>query len=143
MSDKNYAMLPTDPNLINPLSLAFLGDAVYSTLTRERLVAMGIHPSKLHPLSLKLVSAPSQAAGFAAIESLLTQQELAVFKRGRNVHTAHVPKNATIGEYHTATGLECLFGWLYLQGETDRMSALFHGVWTANFGNTSPAGIAE
>lgn len=130
-------ILETNPNLISPLALAFVGDAVFSVLTRERLAVSGINASKLHGLSIKLVSAGAQAAGMAKILPMLSEEETAVFKRGRNAHTGNVPKNASAGEYHTATGLEALFGYLHLRGEQARMNELFEVIWQAGFGNTT------
>lgn len=129
--------MQTNPNLLSPLSLAFVGDAVFSVLTRERLAVSGINASKLHGLSIKLVNAGAQAAGMEKIMPMLTQTELAVFKRGRNAHTGNVPKNASAGEYHTATGLEALFGYLHLCGERARIAELFEVIWQAGFGNTT------
>lgn len=126
-----------NPALLSPLALAFVGDAVYSLLTRERLAAQGIHPSRLHGLSVKLVSAPAQAAAAAQIVPLLSEGEAAVYKRGRNAHTSTTPKNATNQEYHAATGLEALFGYLHLKGESARIAQLFEVIWTTGFGNTT------
>ena len=74
---------------------------------------------------MKYVAAPAQAERFERIESILTEQEHDVFRRGRNTAPHSVPKAASRGEYQTATALEALFGWLYLQGRTQRLNELF------------------
>ena len=74
---------------------------------------------------MKYVAAPAQAKQAHAILPILTEEEQAVYRRGRNSHTAAVPKGASVGEYHAATALEALFGWLYLRGKTDRLNELF------------------
>lgn len=107
-------------------TLAFVGDAVYGLLVRTYLANVNRPSGELHNLSVKYVSAPAQAAAFKKIEPSLSESELAVFKRGRNFHTGNVPKNATGGQYHTATGLECLFGFLYLSGNMPRAEELFN-----------------
>ena len=74
---------------------------------------------------MRYVAAPAQAARFARIAPMLTEEEQDVFRRGRNTAPHSVPKAASRGEYQTATGFEALFGWLYLQGRTDRLNELF------------------
>ncbi len=118
-----------NPNLLNPSNLAFLGDAVYSLLVRERLSEVNRPSGKLHSLSVKFVCAGSQEKGFLLIEPLLTEQETAGFKRGRNMPSGSIPKAASSKTYHTATGLEVLFGWLYLKKELDRLNSLFSVIW--------------
>lgn len=113
-------------NNYSPASLAFLGDAVFGLMVREALVKNANRPAdKLHKLSVKAVNAAAQCEGAKKIMPMLSDDELAVFKRGRNAHTNHTPKNQTEGDYHYATGLETLFGYLYLKGETDRLRELF------------------
>ncbi len=118
-----------EANLLNPPVLAFVGDAVYGLCVREKLSNVNRRSGELHSMSVKLVNAVSQAKAFKIIEPALTEQELAVFKRGRNFHTTSGPKNATKGEYHTATGLEVLFGYLHLSGQSDRIKELFNKIW--------------
>ena len=118
-----------ETNLLSPSVLAFVGDAVYGLYVRTALAKVNRPSGDLHALSVQSVRASAQAKAFAIIEPLLTEEELAVFKRGRNFHTSSSPKGATKSEYHTATGLECLFGWLYLSGETDRAKDLFAIIW--------------
>ena len=114
-----------NPNLLSPSVLAFVGDAVYGLYVRTALAKVNRPSGELHRLSVKLVNATAQAKAFTLLEPILTEKELSVFKRGRNFHTSSTPKSATGGEYHTATGLECLFGFLYLSGNNDRADELF------------------
>ncbi|PKM73827.1 MAG: ribonuclease III [Firmicutes bacterium HGW-Firmicutes-16] len=108
------------------LGLAHIGDAVYELLIRTWLCTQGRTTSKgLHYETVSYVRAPAQAKALARIMDKLTEEELAVFKRGRNAKVNSVPKNADISEYHSATGLETLFGYLYLKGERDRIDELF------------------
>lgn len=117
-------------NMYGPLSLAFLGDAVFGLLVRERLLLTAERPvGRLHTLSTKLVNAAAQADAARLLQPLLTEAERDVYRRGRNAHPGHTPKNQSEGDYHSATGLEALFGWLYLCGEHDRLRTLFDAVW--------------
>ena len=119
-------------DLLSPSVLCFVGDAVYGLCVRTALSKVNRPSGELHRLSVKLVNAVAQAEGFAVIENQLTEKELAVFKRGRNFHTSSTPKHATNAQYHTATGLEALFGYLYLSGQTERVEELFKCVWNAS-----------
>lgn len=108
-------------------SLAFLGDAVYSLMAREFLIKKTKCPAnKLHKLSLNLVSASAQANAALALMPFLSQDEIAIYKRGRNTQIAHKPKNQTDADYHSATGLEVLFGHLYLTYQNERLKELFN-----------------
>lgn len=113
-------------NRISVLGLAHIGDAVFELMTRASLCAEG-HTAvqELHKLSTARVNAPAQAAAAEKLLPRLTEEELAVYRRGRNAHVNSVPHAANIGQYHAATGLETLFGWLYLQGATERLNELF------------------
>ncbi len=111
--------------LLSPSVLAFVGDAVYGLYVRKALAQTNRPSGELHRLSVKLVNATAQAKGFAAIESVLNEDERTIYKRGRNFHTNNTPKSATGAAYHTATGLETLFGYLYLSEQTDRAEQLF------------------
>jgi len=105
----------------NTASLAFIGDAVYSLLAREKLLLAGdTSAEKLHIAAVDMVNASAQAEAAKKIMDSLSESELAVFRRGRNMHTARGD-----ADYHAATGLEALFGWLYLSEEYDRMYILF------------------
>ncbi|MCI9466486.1 MAG: ribonuclease III [Ruminiclostridium sp.] len=111
---------------MSSLGLAYLGDAVYEVMVRGWLCLHGkLTPGKLHRAALAYVAAPRQAEMTEKLLPLLSEAELQVFKRGRNASPHSLPKAATRREYQTATGLEALFGWLYLQGETERLNQLF------------------
>ena len=115
-----------DPRQLSPLNLAFVGDCVYEMLVRETLVCDANRPvNDLHRESVKYVSAAAQTEAFQKIKDILTDEETAQFKRGRNAKTGHSPKSATDAQYHTATGVEALFGYLYLSGKIDRIRELF------------------
>lgn len=121
-----------EANGYSPLTLAFLGDAVYGTLVRERLVTAANCPvKKLHPASVKRVRAEYQARASDIIADRLTEEETAIMKRGRNaaVGSGSVPKSSNPMEYHKATGLEALFGYLHLTGEETRARELFDFIW--------------
>ena len=111
---------------ISSLGLAHLGDAVYELMVRSWLCLHGKATNKgLHKAAVTYVAAPAQARMVQKILPMLTEKEQEVFRRGRNSHTAAVPKGASGGEYHTATAQEARFGWLYLRGETERLNELF------------------
>ncbi len=111
---------------LSTLGLAHLGDSVFEVMVRSWLCLHGKAKAKdLHRATIKYVSAPAQAARMERIQPILTSEESDVFRRGRNTAPHSVPKAASRGEYQTATGLEALFGWLYLQGRTERLNELF------------------
>ncbi|MCL2671276.1 MAG: ribonuclease III [Clostridiales bacterium] len=115
----------SDPAALPALQLAYAGDTVYDLFVRTFLLDhcdASVHA--LHNLSAKLVCAHGQAEAFHRISPLLTAEELAVYKRGRNAHSATIPKHATVADYRVATGLETLLGYLYLSGEDARLSEL-------------------
>ncbi len=108
------------------LGLAHMGDAVYELLVRARECARGVATAKaLHRNTVRQVSATAQAAAAERILPILTEREHDVFLRGRNTKVHAVPKGASAAVYHAATALECLFGYLYLSGEYDRINELF------------------
>ena len=118
-----------NPDTTSPLTLAFVGDAVFSLYIREMLVVEANRPvGKLHTLSVKWVKAEAQSKGMRAILPLLSEKEAEVFKRGRNAHTSHTPKNQSGCDYHYATGFEALVGYLYLKDETTRLTELLNEV---------------
>ncbi len=119
---------------LSPGTLAFVGDGVYGLLVRRALAEVNRPAGQLHELSVKLVSASAQSKAMDEIEPLLSQKEIEVFKRGRNAHVK-VPKSATSVDYHRATGLETLFGYLYLDGQTSRTEILFNKIWETFSGN--------
>ena len=111
---------------LSTLGLAHLGDGVYEVMVRSWLVLHGKAKAKdLHRATVKYVAAPAQAERFEKIQPLLTDEETDVFRRGRNTAPHSIPKAASRAQYQTATGLEALFGWLYLQGRTERLNELF------------------
>lgn len=115
-----------DPNQLSPLALAFVGDAVYDLFVREKLVCQANRSAnKLHRCAVGSVSAAAQAKACEKILPMLSEKEETVFKRGRNAHTNHLPKNGNPRDYHYATAMETLFGYLYLSGELERLRELF------------------
>ncbi|MBB2183790.1 ribonuclease III [Lachnospiraceae bacterium MD1] len=119
---KTFALSETDVRTYSPLTLAFIGDAVFDLVIRTCVVECGNAPvNKLHKKSSKLVQATAQAELYHLIADQLTEEEAAIYKRGRNAKSFTSAKNAGIIEYRTATGLEALVGYLYL---TDQMSRL-------------------
>jgi ribonuclease-3 family protein len=111
---------------ISPLTLAFVGDGVYDLLVREYLVRKANRPvGELNKIKVSLVNCRSQAEFAKVILPQLTEQETAVYKRGRNSAPKCTPKNGTVADYHSATGLESLFGYLHLKGEKERVDELF------------------
>ena len=125
----DYFHLSASPDAIRGVSnlgLAHLGDGVYELMVRSWLVLHGKATSRgLHRATVRLVAAPAQAALTEKILPVLTEEEQAVFRRGRNASPHTVPKAASREEYQTATALEALFGYLYLQGKTERLNELF------------------
>ena len=114
-------------NAISNLGLALIGDGVYELLCRTYLCAAGDHTVKnLHKDTVNLVKAPTQAVFADKIKPFLTEEETDFFRRGKNAHTHAAPKSATKAEYAKATGLETLFGALYLLGRKERLNELFN-----------------
>ena len=126
----NYFQMNLTPQQINAFSnlgLAHIGDGVYELLCRSYLCAGGKHTvGQLHKETVQLVKAPTQAKLVDKLLPCLSEEELAYYRRGKNAHVHAVPKGATPAEYAKATGLETLFGALYLAGRTDRINELFH-----------------
>lgn len=121
--------LDCDVRSYSPLTLAFIGDGVYELMVRERIVCAGNCGVKsLHGRTVEQVRCDAQAAAVQRLEPLLTAEESDVLRRGRNAHPGHVPKNADPAVYHQATGLETLFGYLYLKGELSRIRTLFDAI---------------
>ena len=113
-------------NAISNLGLAHMGDCVFEILCRGYLCAKGgKNVGNLHRDTINMVKATSQAAFMDKLLPHLTEEELAFYRRGKNAHVHAVPKSCTPAEYAKATGLEALFGALYLAGETDRINELF------------------
>ena len=107
------------------LALAHVGDAVFELLVRVHLAAAGGRNGSMHRAAVEMVNAAAQAGDMEKLLPLLTEEEAEVFRRGRNVKVHSVPKHARLGDYHAATGLEALFGYLYLLDRRDRLNVLF------------------
>lgn len=119
--------LDCNPNQMSPLTLAFIGDCVYELFTREKIVCEANRPTnKLNSIKRNWVNASFQAQCVKQIENILTENEMDILKRGRNAHTKNTPKNISVSDYHYATGLECLFGYLYLSGNIERLREVFY-----------------
>ena len=127
---ENYFKMNMDKQQINAISnlgLAHIGDGVFELLCRSYLCAKGgKNVGNLHRDTINMVKATSQAKFIDKLLPHLTEEELAYYRRGKNSHVHAVPKSASPAEYAKATGLEALFGALYLSGQTDRLNALFH-----------------
>ena len=116
-----------DIDAISNLGLAHMGDGVWELLCRSYLCSKGEKTvAQLHRDTIALVKAPAQAEFAEKLLPLLTEQEAAYYRRGKNSHVHAVPKGATPAQYAKATGLEALFGALYLAGQTERLNELFH-----------------
>lgn len=130
MTDFFHLDLERDTLLsLSSLGLAHLGDSVFEVMVRSWLILQGKAKAKdLHRATVQYVAAPAQARLLQKILPLLSEEEADVFRRGRNTAPHSIPKAASRGDYQAATGLEALFGWLYLQGRTDRLNELFHAM---------------
>ncbi len=130
MIDYFHLSLPAEAlQAISSLGLAHIGDGVYELMVRSWLCMHGRLTSRdLHKETVRYVRAPAQAAAAEKIAPLLEEEERTVYRRGRNTRVNSVPRGANVGEYHSATGLEALFGWLYLQGRHDRLNVLFAAI---------------
>lgn len=110
---------------LNPLSLAFIGDAVHNLFVRADLVANNdVKANKLHLMTSKNINAKSQAVLIDNLMDNLNETEIAIFKRARNAHSATVPKNASVSDYHKSTGFEAILGYLYLTGRSERLEEI-------------------
>ncbi len=123
-------LTPQEVNLMSPLGLAYIGDCIYELITREHIVSNGNMPvAKLHQETVSIVCAAAQSAAVDIILNSLSEEELAIYKRGRNANGSHVPKNADPAQYRRATGLEALFGYLYLNRRYDRIQSLYEQIY--------------
>lgn len=114
-------------NTLSPLTLAFIGDSVYEMFIRTKILSMGNRPAnELHKIAVGYVKAKAQAQAAHKILDLLTDQELQIYKRGRNTNIHTVPKNADMADYRHATALEALVGYLYIKGEEDRLEEILN-----------------
>jgi ribonuclease-3 family protein len=118
---------------LSGVTLAYIGDAIYEVLIREMFIKKGIQKvDHLHKLAIEYTSAVGQNKAVEKILSLLHDEELAIFKRGRNANGERKAKNATITEYRHATGLEALFGYLYLEKQFERIYELLDEITKEN-----------
>ena len=120
---KNYR--EAEVRELSPLALAYIGDACFEILVRSEILDIRKNPNKLHRESIRYVRAKGQRELFEKIEDLLTEDEMRIFKRGRNAKSHTVPKNADPIDYRIATGVEALYGYLYLLKRYDRIRDLF------------------
>jgi ribonuclease-3 family protein len=110
----------------NGLTLAYMGDAIYEVLVREYVLEKGLTKvDHLHKEAIRYTSAEGQADAYQIVEPILTEVEMTMYKRGRNAKTDRKAKNASIASYRHATGLEALFGHLYMTNQKDRIHELF------------------
>lgn len=115
-----------EARLKNPLALAFMGDTAWDLLTRQRLLLSQAHVNALHKQAIRMVNAGAQAEAASRMEPVLTEAEQEIFRRGCNAHSRHnAPKNQDPHAYSRATGVEALFGYLYLTAQHERMAELF------------------
>ena len=119
---ENFELKEVDIRTYSPLSLAYAGDAVFDLIVRSILIGNGnISNNDLHKAATKYVSARAQAIIIETILPKLTEEEAAVYRRGKNSKPSSRAKNATLNEYQKATGFEALLGYLYLEGEQERV----------------------
>ena len=124
-------MEKSDINMLGGLSLAFIGDSVYDLMIRSYVLSKGdAKAEQLHRSAVKYANAEFQARAAEKLLPMLNEEEEAVYRRGRNAHSAHTPKNKSEADYHKATGFEALMGYLYLTGNTERLYGLFDIILT-------------
>lgn len=122
-----FGLEEQDLRTYSPLTLAYIGDAIFELVVRTVLVERkNTQAEKLHKAATKIVKAETQALLAEAIKDDLTEEEMSVYKRGRNAKAVTRAKNATMSEYRRATGFEALMGYLYLKGDMERMIKLIH-----------------
>ncbi len=130
------------PKLMNPLVLAYIGDAVYEVFIRQYVISLPNHrPNHLHKTATQYVSAKAQAKLLEGLLPLLTEEELDMVKRGRNAKSGTTAKNAGILEYRHSTAFECLIGYLYYTQAFDRLKELLHHALASKQKNTNQEGI--
>lgn len=122
-----YGVNDKEVDLLNPLILAYIGDAVYEVYVRTYLIGtMKVTVHKLHTSSIKFVKAKAQSDIIHFMDDKLSDEEKDIVRRGRNAKSGTVPKNADITEYKYATGFEALVGYLYLKGRYERLDEIFN-----------------
>lgn len=118
---KEFDCKEVDIKAYSPLTLAYIGDSIYDVIIRTVVVERGNRAAnKLHKTAVKYVNAGTQAAMIEALQDYLTEEEVAVYRRGRNAKSYSTAKNATVGDYRKATGMEALLGYLYLSDRLER-----------------------
>ena len=123
--DFSPALAPEKAKLLSPLQLAFVGDSVHALLARTRLMKVERRMNDMHRLATRQVNAVSQHQALEKLLPYLTEEELDIVRRGRNAHSRHgIPKSATVEDYAAATGLEALYGYLYMSGRTARLNEI-------------------
>ena len=117
-----------EARMLNPLQLALIGDGVYEIFIRNYILSSNTELSahKMHKEAIKYVKAKSQSLAMHTLEEELTEEELYVYKRGRNTKSATVPKNSDVRDYRVATGFESLIGYIYLISDSDRLSYIMN-----------------
>lgn len=122
MCDFSPALPVEKARLISPQQLAFIGDSVHALLARTRLMKVERRMNDMHKLATRQVNAVSQHKALEKLLPFLTEEEMAIVRRGRNAHSHHgIPKSATVEDYSAATALEALYGFLYMSGQTRRL----------------------
>ncbi len=124
----NTELTAEDIDILSPLQLAYIGDAVYELLVRTYLLNKRLPVNKLHNVAIKYVKAKAQAEIVHLLENILTDEEQRIVKKGRNAKSNTMPKNATVIDYKYATGFEALIGYLYLKGHDARIQELFERI---------------
>lgn len=120
----------SQPHLLPPLVLAYVGDAVYELSVRSHIISRGLtRTDKIHSEAVKYVCAETQAGVLSSMEGFLTEEEAAIARRGRNAKSAHSPRSSNILSYRQSTGLECLVGYLFLKGHSDRLAEVMERVF--------------
>ena len=126
----NKTLSGEDISMLSPLQLAYIGDAVYELLIRTHLLNKDFNVNELHRATTKYVKAKAQADIIHTIEEILNDEEKSYVKKGRNAKTNSSPKNADLLDYKYATGFECMFGYLYMTGQDDRIEEIFERIAT-------------
>ncbi|MCI9647561.1 MAG: ribonuclease III [Lachnospiraceae bacterium] len=120
-----FGIEPRDTRSYSPLVLAYIGDGIYDLVIRSMIVGRGnTHVNMLHKKTSQLVKAHAQSEMIGVLLVELTEEEQAVYRRGRNAHSVTMAKNATVADYRRATGFEALLGYLYLEDRMDRLMEL-------------------
>ena len=128
----NSELSKEDVAMLSPLQLAYIGDAVYELLVRTYLLKENIHVKKLHKTTINYVKAEAQAKAIHDLEEKLNEEEKDLVKKGRNAKSKTMPRNVNMIDYKYATGLETLFGYLYLNRDNSRIEELFDEVIKIN-----------